>query len=443
LKVRVFVLAAVLSVALAAPAQALKVSVPAPNGLDGWFVSYPTIQWIVDEDPTTVDHTVGCERFELVAQDTSPSGVTRTCTVYLTDSTSDTASVRLWIDTKPPSIAVPVAQRGPDSNGWYNHAVNASWSGSDGNSGIAGCDTKTYSGPDGANASISGGCQDVAGNRASRALPLSYDASPPQITGANPDRVPDFGNWFLNPVTLTFAGSDATSGVARCDQVAYSGPDGAQAGVTGGCTDKAGNVATTSVPIAYDANAPALTPKAASGDTVATLTWKTSSDTQSVVITRKPGPSKPVYQGDAAKFEDRHVRNGTRYTYTLTATDEAGHTTTASAKARPTAQLISPRPFARLKAPPLLRWKRVHKARYYNVQLYRVVRGAKGKTVRRKILSGWPVKPRLRLHSAWRYNGHWHRLAPGTYLWYVWPGYGQRSQRRFGRLRGVRTFTVI
>jgi hypothetical protein len=244
-------------------------------------------------------------------------------------------------------------------------------------------------------------------------------------------------------VTLTFAGSDATSGVARCDQVAYSGPDGAQAGVTGGCTDKAGNVATTSVPIAYDANAPALTPKAASGDTVATLTWKTSSDTQSVVITRKPGPSKPVYQGDAAKFEDRHVRNGTRYTYTLTATDEAGHTTTASAKARPTAQLISPRPFARLKAPPLLRWKRVHKARYYNVQLYRVVRGAKGKTVRRKILSGWPVKPRLRLHSAWRYNGHWHRLAPGTYLWYVWPGYGQRSQRRFGRLRGVRTFTVI
>ena len=82
---------------------------------------------------------------------------------------------------------------------------------------------------------------------------------------------------------------------------------------------------------------------------------------------------------------------------------------------RPTSRLLGPGVGARPKRPPRLRWKRSPKARYYNVQLYR------GK---RKVLSAWPRRTRLQLHSAWRYGGRWQRLAPGTYRWYVWPGYG-------------------
>ena len=41
-----------------------------------------------------------------------------------------------------------------------------------------------YSGPDKANASVSGSCTDVAGNTRSRSFALKYDATAPQVTGA-------------------------------------------------------------------------------------------------------------------------------------------------------------------------------------------------------------------------------------------------------------------
>ncbi len=71
-------------------------------------------------------------------------------------------------------------------------------------------------------------------------------------------------------------------------------------------------------------------------------------------------------------------------------------------------------------------------ASYYNVQVFR------GK---RKILSTWPTKPRLRLRTRWHYGGQVQRLTAGTYRWYVWPGYGPRGRHRYGKLLGRRTFT--
>jgi hypothetical protein len=451
LRLRALALVPVLGAVLAGPAQAgvpiVDYSVSGAVGDNGWYVSNVTLRWSVNFNGANVTDASTCPPATLVPGDTSPAGTTRRCDVYVDNPPILAVSVTAGpfrIDTTKPTVTAASSARAPDRNGWFNHAVGVTWSGADASSGVASCSAATFAGPDSATASVSGTCRDNAGNlSAALALPLKYDATPPQVTGANPNRPPDFQSFFVSPVTLGFTGTDATSGLDSCDQVTYAGPDGAQAGVPGSCTDKAGNVGTGAIPIAYDATTPTLTPKAAAGDTVTTLTWKTSADTQSVQITRKPGPKAPIYQGGAAKFEDRRVRNGTRYKYTLTATDEAGHTTTRSLTARPTAWLISPKPFARLKAPPWLRWKRVKRAHYYNVQVYRVLRDKKGKTIRRKVLSSWPVSPRLRLHSAWRYNGHWHRLAPGAYLWYVWPGYGERSQRRYGRLRGVRTFTIV
>jgi large repetitive protein len=95
--------------------------------------------------------------------------------------------------------------------------------------------------------------------------------------------------------------------------------------------------------------------------------------------------------------------------------------------------LLAPRAGARVTSPPLLRWRRVARASYYNVQL---VRGSV------KILSAWPVRTRLQLRARWKYLGRQRRLSPGTYRWYVWPGYGKASLRRYGRLLGGSTFTV-
>ena len=81
----------------------------------------------------------------------------------------------------------------------------------------------------------------------------------------------------------------------------------------------------------------------------------------------------------------------------------------------------------------MLAWKRVRHARYYNAQL---LRG------NRKVLSRWPRTTHLQLHESWRFQGRRHRLVRGHYCWYVWPGFGPRSKRNYGRVLGKSCFTV-
>jgi hypothetical protein len=74
----------------------------------------------------------------------------------------------------------------------------------------------------------------------------------------------------------------------------------------------------------------------------------------------------------------------------------------------------------------------VKRATYYNVQLFR------GK---KKILSVWPKSTYLQLRLRWTFRGRQMRLTAGSYRWYVWPGFGKRSARRYGRLVVSRGFT--
>ena len=89
------------------------------------------------------------------------------------------------------------------------------------------------------------------------------------------------------------------------------------------------------------------------------------------------------------------------------------------------------RPAPWVDSPPLLIWRRVAGAAYYNVQLYRG---------EQKILSSWPVRNRLALRSAWSFEGRRHELSPGRYRWYVWPGFGPRSSARYGKPVGASSF---
>jgi hypothetical protein len=95
--------------------------------------------------------------------------------------------------------------------------------------------------------------------------------------------------------------------------------------------------------------------------------------------------------------------------------------------------LFAPKAGARVTKPPLLRWRVARGATYYNVQLFRSGR---------KVLSAWPTRTALQLQSPWRFSGRTMRLSAGSYQWYVWPGYGRPSARRYGRLLGTSTFVV-
>ena len=104
---------------------------------------------------------------------------------------------------------------------------------------------------------------------------------------------------------------------------------------------------------------------------------------------------------------------------------------TAHPTSRPA--LVSPLEGARLAVPPLLDWRAVPSADYYNLQLFR---GG------RKILSAWPAEPGFRVRHSWRFGGRTYVLTPGRYRWYVWPGFGARASSRYGKLIGTRTFVV-
>ena len=89
---------------------------------------------------------------------------------------------------------------------------------------------------------------------------IRRDATPPQVTGAAPDRPPDGNGWYARPVTVTFSGTDATSGLASCSQVVYGGPDSTDVTVAGTCRDNAGNTSSSGgFALRYDATPPAVT----------------------------------------------------------------------------------------------------------------------------------------------------------------------------------------
>jgi hypothetical protein len=235
--------------------------------------------------------------------------------------------------------------------------------------------------------------------------------------------------------------------------VSYRGPEGRNVTVTGTCTDRAGNTASRSFGINFDATPPAFDQLAATaGNRSATLTWVGSPDAVSLVIVRSRSVSsasaRQLPLGLESGFRDKALRNGVEYRYDFRATDAAGNAAHAEAVVVPSAHsTLRPNPGASVSSPPVLRWTRVTKASNYNVQLYRDdlqpgTATAQRPTEDKKVLSRWPTKPKLQLRRSWRYAGHRHRLTPGRYRWYVWAGYGPSSKRRYGGTIATSTFTV-
>jgi hypothetical protein len=277
------------------------------------------------------------------------------------------------------------------------------------------------------------------GLRTKHTVALHIDKTPPTVTAAA-ERPPDYGGWFNHPVHVAFTGSDATSGVASCSGATYVGPDGAGARVAGTCQDVAGNVGSGSFSLNYDATPPPPpVVDALPGDNRVALEWSTSPDSQAEVLRDPPGdaPARVIYQGPGGSFTDRGLKNGQRYRYLVSLIDQAGNRAPGTASAVPTSgKLLLPAKGERIRAVqvPLLVWKRVKKADYYNVQVFR------GGT---KILSSWPRRTQFQMQRRWRFGGKRYRLVAGKYCWYVWPGFGKRSERDYGKRLGRSCFRIL
>jgi hypothetical protein len=102
-------------------------------------------------------------------------GTLVTCEV--TDGGSTTGhGVTIRIDSQPPLVASAIPNRPPDYNGWWNHALSYTFSGSDATSKVAFCSTTTLTGPGN---QVTGSCTDHAGNVGTHTFTVPFDSTPP------------------------------------------------------------------------------------------------------------------------------------------------------------------------------------------------------------------------------------------------------------------------
>jgi hypothetical protein len=180
---------------------------------------------------------------------------------------------------------------------------------------------------------------------------------------------------------------------------------------------------------------------AKAGDRSVLLTWALpgDGDFDHVTVLRSRASAgqatQQIYRGTGTRFRDRGVKNKVQYRYVVVTYDHAGnHGAGVSATAFPKAiYLLAPADGVRVKAPPLLKWRKWPKAGFYNVQVYR------GET---KVLTAWPKAPQLRLTRSWKYQGKTQTLSNGVYRWYVWPAFGSRARPNYGGPLGSSSFVV-
>ena len=379
-------------------------------------------------------------------------------------------AVTIKRDATPPTATAIDAQRGPDTNGWYNHAVGVTVTGTDtpvrhrllherhirrpglelrfgqrhvhgqrrqrlraedalvpvrrdsaerlagtrprprckrlvqprrrrrvpGHrpvSGIDSCTSGSYSGPDTGSASVPGTCRDKAGNTGTASFGLHYDSTPPAVAATTPDRQPDSNGWYNHGLTVTYSGTDATSGIDSCDAPTYDKPDDPSAAVSGRCRDKAGNASapgSVRVQVRLDA-AEAHEARPRRGER------RCRADLDGVRRRRgRQDHADPRHRraGHALRRQAHHrvhgqegaerqplrvCRRGPRRRRAMQSKARGTPTRRRRCSPRGRPQLV--------RGGTTLRWRAAPHATYYNVQLW--LRG-------RKVLTSWPAGPSLR-----------------------------------------------
>jgi hypothetical protein len=222
-----------------------------------------------------------------------------------------------------------------NANGWYRTAVTIPYSIVDPNadtgaspSGLAPevnpSGTLTFD-ADGQNMKQTVDATDVAGNVTHTNSPgINIDRVAPEIT-ATVSSAPNAAGWFRGDVTVTFACSDALSGVDSCSSPVVLNGEGVGLAASGKATDRAGNDATAAVAgINIDRTAPVIAAPAS----VAVDAVNTSSAAVSFAVTASDagsGAPAPV----CAPASGSMFPVGTT-TVTCAVTDAAGNRAEAS-----------------------------------------------------------------------------------------------------------------
>lgn len=290
---------------------------------------------------------------------------TTTITFFGTDNAGNIEAAKtltIRIDKTPPSITGSRAPA-PNGNGWNNSAVTASFQCADAVSGLAAGSppAPTLLSAEGAGQSVTGTCQDLAGNAATATVSgINIDTKPPTIVAAR-SPAPNANGWNKTDVTVSFTCMDSLSGLAAGSPPAPTvlSSEGAGQSVSGTCTDLAGNSATsTANRINIDKTSPVITvsaspstlwppdgkmiPVTISGRMTDNLSGVNSSTAAFTVndsygLVQPSGPVSPASDGTYSftisleAGRDGQDKSGRLYTITVSAQDNAGNPSSSTA----------------------------------------------------------------------------------------------------------------
>ncbi|MGZ4281260.1 MAG: OmpL47-type beta-barrel domain-containing protein, partial [Gaiellaceae bacterium] len=325
-----------------------QVAPASPNGSNGWYTSAPTLTWQgFGASPFTktgcVDGAVTTEGISTLSCDVT----TTTAPIFSAGPVSETVK----LDSVAPVTTASVSPPAPDlANGWYGSGPTVTLSASDGTSGVAstkytidGGTPQTYSAPfavstEGSH-TVSYWSTDNAGNvETAHTLTIKVDLNPPTTTATLAPAI--HNGWYASP-TLTLTGDDgAGSGVAHIDYSldggafqTYSGPiSGFSTGnhfVQYRATDVAGRVeATKLIAFKVDAEPPTVTitrPKEGASfkqHKIVKANYKCAD--------KGKGSGLDTCVGDVPSGSPIDTSTAGSHTFTVTATDKAGNTTTVT-----------------------------------------------------------------------------------------------------------------
>lgn len=159
-----------------------------------------------------------------------------------------TQSASYTLDNTGPTLTGAVSPV-PNAAGWNRADLTVNWSATDASSGVASGPTPVTSPQtaDTTGATKTATATDRVGNTGTGSVTVKLDKTPPTIT-ATRSPAANANGWNNSPVTVTFACSDATSGITgACPGAAQLDTDGASQSATGTANDTAGNSANASV----------------------------------------------------------------------------------------------------------------------------------------------------------------------------------------------------
>jgi hypothetical protein len=190
----------------------------------------------------------------------------QTASCSYTDGGGQTASGSVTysiVDPSAPSISYVLAPSAPDGdNGWYKTNVTLTWIVTENESPNSlvktGCVDQSIT-ADQSEQTYSCSATSAGGSADNVDVKIKRDGTAPSAS-ASASPAPNGNGWNKSDVTVSFSGTDGTSGIASCSDDVVLSSEGAGQSASGTCTDDAGNesVAATASGINIDKTAPSL-----------------------------------------------------------------------------------------------------------------------------------------------------------------------------------------